>query len=145
MKKQIILYFITLAIVTTFSCSTPKQEKIIEQKSSFQSNSTWLWILTNPENTEACQLWLSFADNGTLKFGYRGFITDGTYRFDTELPQYMYIHIPERPNWNDDCVITPWYLSLYNDNSDFEFTQTEDFLYLRKMDKVLKFRKEIIG
>jgi hypothetical protein len=145
MNKRLSWLFLMFVLLESLSCSNTQQNKIIEQQSGFQSNPDWLWVLTVPENTEPCQLWLSFADNGELKFSYRGFIVDGTYQFDPELPQYLYINIPTRFDWNDDCKITPDYLSLYNDNTDFAWTMTGDFLYFRKMDKVLKFKKEVIS
>jgi hypothetical protein len=142
---RLFLLCLTLALTGLISCSTPPQEKIVEQQTDFQPNPNWLWVLTVPDNTEPCELWLSFEGNGKLKFSYRGFMVDGTYRFDTELPQYLYINIPTRFNWNDDCKVTPDYLSLYNDDTDFAWTMVGDFLYFQKMDKVLKFRKEIIS
>lgn len=140
-----VLFPFLLVFMGTTSCSDTQQEKIVAQKPVFQANPNWLWVLTVPENTEACELWFSFEDHGKLKFSYRGFIVDGTYRFDTELPQYLYITIPARPSWNDDCKITPDYLSLYTDDTDFAWTIAGDFLYFQKMDKVLKFKKEIMS
>lgn len=145
MKLTLLHFFLVFVSIISISCSNTQQNKIAEQQPCFQPNPDWLWVLTVPENTEPCQLWLSFADNGRLTFSYRGFIVDGTYRFDPELPQYLYITIPTRFDWNDDCKVTPDYLSLYNDNTDFAWTMTEDFLYFRKMDKVLKFKKEVIS
>lgn len=145
MKLVLLRVLLVLVLLGTISCSDKQQKKIAEQHPGFQPNPNWLWVLTTPENTEPCELWLSFEDNGKLRFSYRGFIVDGTYRFDTDLPQYLYINIPTQFNWNEDCKITPDYLSLYNNDTDFAWTMSEDFLYFRKLDKVLKFRKEIIS
>lgn len=127
------------------ACSSNRRDEVVEEKSDFPVNPDWRWVLTVPENTEPCELWLSFQEGGKLKFGYRGFLFGGTYRFDAALPNYLYINIPDRLNWNDDCQITPEYLTLYNDDTDFSWTVIGDFMYFQKMEKVLTFKKEIIA
>lgn len=142
------LFFIGLMGVFGFSCSTksPQVEplvKVISQSFEFVIN--YRWVLVSPMDKNLCTLSFIFQENGNLKFYYRGFEFNGTYDIDRELTHYLYINIPTRLNWNDDCKITPDYLSLYNDDTDFAWTVVGDFLYFQKMDKVLKFRKEIIG
>lgn len=142
MKISVLLI---LLLCVMCACSSNRREEVAEEKSDFPQNPDWRWVLTVPKNTESCELWFSFQHDGKLKFSYRGFLFDGSYHFDAELPNYLYINIPDRFNWNDDCIITPDYLTLYNDNTDFSWTVIGDFMYFQKMEKVLTFKKEIIA
>jgi hypothetical protein len=144
MKK---LFLLALLISSLFpSCTKQVQQpeaEITKTTPLFEANEAWRWVLVLPENTEACELWLTFLKNGSLVFGYNQNSFPGDYRFDDVLNNYVYINIPDRPSWNNGCTITPQYLSLYDDSTDFAFTMTDDFLYLQKNEKVLKFKKEI--
>lgn len=144
MKKFVILLMLIPSLLTSCTTRITQPEAAVATVTpAFEANEHWRWVLVLPENTEACELWLTFLENGSLVLGYKQNSFPGEYTFDEVLANYLYINIPDRPSWNNDCTITPQYLSLYDDSTDFAYTMTDEFLYLQKNEKVLKFKKEV--
>lgn len=73
--------------------------------------------------------------------GYKGTEHEGHYQIDSTLNNYIRINIQDKLGWDNECSINPEYLTLYDENVEFSYTLTDEFLFFEKADKVIKFKK----
>jgi hypothetical protein len=137
MRKTLILLGFIIAC-----CSSSHEKKESETPLPDTPLINNSWKLVSPEPKKGCELKLSFTNDNKMEMRYRGKEYEGFYEIDSVLANYITINIFNKLGWDESCRVNPEYLSLYDEDTQFSYEIVNDYLYFRKNEKVIIFKRE---